>query len=408
MIFSISWKNVWRNKTRSMVVILAVALGLFGTIFMIALMNGMINQKVDSSISNEISNIQIHNPKFMEDKSIEFIMDAADQIMKEVESMQGVKAVCGRTKSTAMISTANSGTGIMINGIIPEQEKKVTNIYETLIDGSYFEKTYRSTPTMIISKKISDKLKANVGSKIVLTIQSTSGEITYGLFRVVGVFKTDNTMFDELNVFVENKSLESLIGVKPGQASEIAIRLDNNNLTDAMTAKLQKKFPQKSVLSWKALDPTVVAMVTLLDQFNYFMVAIIMIALTFVIVNAMLMAIMERTRELGMLMAIGMNKRKIFLMIMMETIFMSFTGAVLGIILSLITVGLTQNQGINFAAVAEGMESLGYSALVHPTVQTAFYVFIGIIVIITATIASIWPARKALKLEPAEAVRSEA
>ncbi len=408
MIFSISWKNVWRSKTRSMVVILAVALGLFGTIFMIALMNGMVNQKVDASISNEISNIQIHNPKFLEDKSIEYIMNDGDQILKEVESTEGVAAACRRIKTTAMVSTANSGNGIMINGIIPEQEKKVTDIYKTIVSGNYFEKTYRSTPTMIISKNLSNKLKADVGSKIVLTIQSTSGEITYGLYRVVGIYKTANSMFDEMNVFVENKSLVSLIGVKPEQASEIAVRLDNNNLTEAMTLELKKKFSSLSVMSWKELDPAVVAIVALLNQFNYFMIAIIMIALTFVIVNAMLMAILERTRELGMLMAIGMNKKKIFLMVMMETIFMSVTGAILGIILSVITIALTQRVGINFAAVAEGMEAMGYSALIYPTVQTAFYVIIGIIVIITATIASIWPARKALKLQPAEAVRSEA
>ena len=391
-----------------MVVILAVALGLFGTIFMIAMMNGMINQKVDSSISNESSNIQIHNPKFLEDKSIQYIINDGDKILQEVENIQGVMAACRRIKTTAMISTANSGNGIMINGINPEQEKKVTNIYHMLVDGDYFEKTYRSTPTMLISQNLSKKLKANVGSKIVLTIQSTSGEITYGLYRVVGIYKTSNSVFDEMNVFVNNESLVSLIGVKPDQTSEIAVRLDNNYLTDAMTLKIKEKFSKLSVLSWKELDPTVVAMVTLLNQFNYFMVAIIMIALTFVIINAMLMAILERTRELGMLMAIGMNKRKVFMMVMMETIFMSITGAILGIILSLLTVTITQKQGINFAAVAEGMESLGYSALIHPTVQAAFYVIIGIIVIITASIASIWPARKALKLQPAEAVRSEA
>jgi len=255
---------------------------------MIALMNGMINQKVDSAISNESSNIQIHNPKFLEDKSIEYIINDGEQILKEVENIEGVKAACRRIKTTAMISTANSGNGIMINGIIPEQEKKVTNIYQMLVDGDYFEKTYRSTPTMLISQNLSNKLKTDVGSKIVLTIQSTSGEITYGLYRVVGIYKTANSVFDEMNVFVKNESLVNLIGTKPDQASEIAIRLDNNNLTDAMTLKLKKKFSKLSVLSWKKLDPTVVAMVTLLNQFNYFMVAIIMIALTFVIVNAAL------------------------------------------------------------------------------------------------------------------------
>ncbi len=408
MIFSISWKNIWRNKTRSMVVILAVALGLFGTIFMVALMNGMMNQKVDSSINNEISNIQVHNPKFLEDKSIEYLIDDSYSVVDKIKATEGVKAVCTRTKTSAMISTANSGAGIIVNGIIPENEKEVTSIHNSIIDGNYFEKKYRSTPTMVISRKTSEKLKANVGSKIVLTIQSVSGDITYGLYRVVGIFKTTNTMFDEMNVFVENQSLVSLIGVKPDQTSEIAVLLDNNDLTDKVTNELKTKLKGLSVLSWKEIDPTVIAMITLLEQFSYLMLVIIMVALTFVIVNAMLMAILERTREIGMLMAIGMNKRRIFFMIVLETILLSITGALVGIGLSVITIGLTYKNGIDFTSVAEGMESMGYGALVHPTVQTAFYIIIGIIVIITATIASIWPARKALKLQPAAAVRADA
>ncbi len=391
-----------------MVVIMAVALGLFGTIFMIALMNGAINQKIDASISNEISNIQIHNPKFLEDKSIDYLINHTSQIIRKIKSTEGVQAVCRRTKSTAMASTATSGSGVMVNGIIPREEKNVTDIYKCIIEGSYFEESYRMTPTMVLGKKLSDKLKAGIGSKVVLTIQSVSGDITYGLYRVVGIFKTSNTMFDEMNIYVENKSLVDLTGVGPDQTSEIAILLYNNELTDKITPVFKKEFSELSVQSWKEVDPSVVAMVSLLDQFSYFMLAIIMVALVFVIVNAMLMAILERTKEIGMLMAIGMNKKRIFLMIMMETIFLSITGAIVGIILSAATVGFTYHKGINFASVAEGFESFGYSALIHPTVQTTFYITIGFIVIITAAIASIWPARKALKLQPANAVREDA
>ena len=95
-------------------------------------------------------------------------------------------------------------------------------------------------------------------------------------------------------------------------------------------------------------------------------------------------------------------------MIMMETIFLSITGAIAGIIMTAITVSLTYRNGINFAAFAEGFESIGYSALIFPTVKTTFYISMGVIVIITAAIASVWPARKALKLQPAAAVREDA
>ena len=130
-------------------------------------------------------------------------------------------------------------------------------------------------------------------------------------------------------------------------------------------------------------------------------------ALTFGIINVMLMVIIERTRELGMLMAIGMIRWKVFRMIMLETIFMSITGAVIGIILSSVTVALTGRNGINFASWSEGFEAMGYSAHVFPVIETTFYIFLGIMVIIAAMLASIWPARKALKLQPADAVRDD-
>ena len=127
----------------------------------------------------------------------------------------------------------------------------------------------------------------------------------------------------------------------------------------------------------------------------------------FGIINVMLMAIIERTRELGMLMAIGMNRWKVFRMIMLETIFMSVTGAIIGVILTVITISLTSSDGINFASYSEGFEALGYSAHVFPVIETTFYFFLGIMVIIAAMLASIWPARKALKLQPADAVRDD-
>ncbi|MEN8224546.1 MAG: FtsX-like permease family protein [Bacteroidota bacterium] len=406
MIWSIAWRNVWRNKLRSMVVVLATAIGLYGSIFMIALMNGMMQQKLDNSIDNEISEIQIHNPKFLEDEVVQFFIPSPESVETALNEHQAVKSWCARIKASGMASTAHSGNGVMINGIYPDQEKEVTTLFQQIVDGSYFEKKSR-IPSIIISGKLSDHLKADVGKKIVLTTAALNGETAQSLFRVEGIYHTSNTMFDEMNVFIKAGELEEMVAPGEKIISEFAVRLHEKAGLDATTLSLSESFPALSVLSWKELDPAIILMKGVMDQFSYILIMIVLLALTFGIVNVMLMVIIERTRELGMLMAIGMNKRRVFIMIMFETIFMSVSGAIAGVVLSVATIMLTNRNGINFASWSEGLEAYGYSAHVFPIIETSFYITLGIMVIMAASLASVWPARKALKLQAAVAIRDD-
>jgi putative ABC transport system permease protein len=407
MIVFIAWRNIWRNKLRSLVVILAVTLGLFGILFMIALTNGMVEQKIDASIHNELSHIQIHNPDFMQDASLHFSMDSINQIEAEISAAPGVEAVCSRIKAMAMASTAATGAGVMVNAIDPEKEKQVSRIYQFITEGNYFEKSTKSAQ-ILISKKLSTKLKAKIGSKIVITIQHTFGELSYGLFRVTGIYKTSNTMYDEPNIFVKKEDLIALTGYNPSNASEIAVLLNNTELTDQTVDLLKNKYPGLSVRSWKELEPLLAGLSSMMDQIAYLLLIIILIAMAFGIINTMMMAVLERTKELGMLMAVGMNKQKVFLMIMLETIFLSLVGTLAGIVISATTIHFTGINGINFAAWAEGYEAWGYSALVYPSLYLDFYIGMTVMVILTAIISSIYPARKALRFNPAAAIREDA
>jgi ABC-type lipoprotein release transport system permease subunit len=408
MIWSIAWRNVWRNKTRSMVVVLAIATGLYGCVFMIALTKGLMKQKVDAVINYEISDIQLHDPGFLEDESVLYNIGDYDSIKGILNELPAILAWCPRVKATGMISTAHAGNGVMINGIIPEKEKTVTRISQTLDTGSYFT-TRSRIPSILISRKLAGELHAGAGKKVVLTTTALSGETAQALFRIEGIYKTSNELFDEMNVFVMAGDLLGMVSPDSAIVTEIAIRVGQDSDTTAATVPLREAFPGErlSVRSWKDLEPTLLAMVAMMNQFSYILVLIILLALAFGIVNTMLMVIMERIHELGMLMAIGMNRRRVFLMIMLETVFMSVTGALAGILISALTIALTARRGINFAAWAEGMESMGYSAHVYPFVENSFYIYIGIMVIMAAMLASLWPARKALKLQPADAIREE-
>ena len=154
------------------------------------------------------------------------------------------------------------------------------------------------------------------------------------------------------------------------------------------------------------MSPYLSLMSGYMDTMMGLFMIIILGALGFGIVNTMLMVVLERTKELGMLMAVGMNKRKVFLMIMLETIFLALVGAVIGEILSVLLINYFNKAGIDLSSVAEGMESVGYAAITYPILEGYRYIQITVLVICTGIIASIYPALKALKLHPAEALRS--
>lgn len=143
----------------------------------------------------------------------------------------------------------------------------------------------------------------------------------------------------------------------------------------------------------------------LMDLWLYLFMGIIMLALGFVIVNTMLLAIMERTKEIGMLAAIGMNKQRIFLMSMLESVFMSLTGGIIGIIIGVVIIRYTNHTGINLGSLSEGYEKLGYNPMLYPSLDLVFFINLTIMVIATGILASIYPAKRALKLQPAEAMR---
>ncbi len=411
MLLSIAWKNVWRNKLRSLIVIVSITVGLLGGLFYLAFSNGMVQQQINSSIKTEISNIQLHNPKYLINDEIKYGIDNPENKIKKIKSLQEVKAVVSRIKSVSMISSAATGTGTTLNGIDPEAEMQATDLYTKITKGTFFKTKLRNP--IVIGEKLAKKLRVKIKSKVVITIQDMSGNITYGAFKVAGIFDTHNSIFELGNAFVLKKDLTDLIGYHENKITEIAILLKHNDMTNITETKLKNMFASEinsdelTIRTWKEINPILKMLNDMTIQFTMIFVIIILVALSFGIVNTMLMAIMERVREIGMLMAIGMSKVKVFFMIMLETVFLSITGGIIGLFASWILITITNKTGIDLASVAEGLNSIGYSSFVRPELGIFFYFFIGSMVILTAIFASVLPARKALKLNPAEAVRQD-
>jgi ABC-type lipoprotein release transport system permease subunit len=305
-----------------------------------------------------------------------------------------------------MISSANASSGIQIMGIDPEQESRVTTIHKTVCDscGTYFRED-RKNP-VLISRKLADKLKVRLRSKIVIRFQDEEGNLVDAAFRVCGLYRTSNGMFDEREVFVRKDDLTSIFG-KEAPVHEIAVLLSDPDSLYEVGSRIRELCPDLEVQTWMEIQPELALLVTASDQMMYIFLGIILLALAFGIVNTMLMAVLERTKEIGMLMSIGMSKSRIFRMILLETVLLTLTGGIVGMAVSALLIAVFNRYGIDLSIVGEGMEALGYEAMVYPSITVAYFIILTIMILVTGIVSSVYPARKALSIEPAKAIKIE-
>lgn len=406
MLLKIAWRNIWRSKTRSAVVIFAIASGLVGGLFASAWMNGMAQQRVLNTFSFETAHIQLHHPNFADNFDVKRTINSTNQKLEEISKMAGVKAVTSRLKVSAMAATANKNMGVTIVGVNPDTEKQVFGLYKKIdsTSGNFFVSKRKNA--IVISKALAKELKVKLKSKIVLTFQDYNGKITGAAFKVIGLYKTDNSPWDKMHVFVRDADLRKVLEIPKGQSHEIDILINEYEQAGIISADIQKKYPELLSEDWAEIQPYLSFISEYMDIYMGIFMIIILAALGFGIVNTMLMVILERTKELGMLMGIGMNKKRIFTMIMFETILLALVGAFVGEVISMFLINYYGKTGINISSLAEGMESVGYSAISYPLLEPFRYLQITILVILTGIVASIYPAIKALKLNPAEAIRT--
>ncbi|MCK9343095.1 MAG: FtsX-like permease family protein [Massilibacteroides sp.] len=468
MILSLAWKNIWRNKKRSLIVMTSVMLGTTAGLFTLGLTYGMVGEKLDAVVYTELSHLQIHQKTFLRHPEITKTLPHVDSIMAFLNVRAEVKTISPHIRITAMGSTSRGNTSLDLLGVDPTSEQALSNLNEHILPGSgHYLNSDEQYPILISDKTaeqlriktytikldktplplaITTKLQALNGkrfftkkkfkravsnvltekevslygpsltqaalqyrhhAKIVFTFTDATGLLVSQLFSVCGIFKTDFSGFDEGRAFVLRKDLAKASHLPRNQIHEICVLLHQAEALPTVVQDLKTTFPDVDVQDWKALSPIGEVFSQMMGLYSLMVMGFILFALAFGIVNTMLMAILERTKELGMLMAIGMNRRRVFQLIMSETIFLTLVGAFVGMVLGAALIAITHHTGIYFSSIAEGFQEMGFAAVVYPTIGAQDFIIITLLVILTGILSAIYPARKALKLNPLEAIRTE-
>ena len=402
-LIKISWRNIWRNKLRSLVVIFSIVFGLLGGIIIIAMSYGLNEERMNNAVDTYLSHIQIHNNLFSEDYNIKHTINNLDAIEKAINKDERVVSYSKRIVLNGMLSNSNGSYGIQVKGIDPDEEIKVTNTYEKIIEGEYFRS--KRDNTILVGKKLADKLNLKLKSKVVITFQDENYELTSLLYRVEGIFRSGNSRYDEMNVFVKNKSITKNLPGFNGY-HEMPILLSDIELRGEVKKDLIPLSSDNIVEGWDDISKELAYANEMLSAVLYIFMMIILSGLSFGVINTMLMAILERRKEIGMLMSIGMNRYKIFMMISFETIFLSLIALPFGLITSYLIVEYYSVVGIDLSVVEAGLENFGVGTRLYFKVPNEEYFYVSLMVFVISIFSSIFPSIRALKINPVEATKT--
>jgi ABC-type lipoprotein release transport system permease subunit len=403
-ILKLGWKNVWRNPTRSGVVIITVLLGTWAGIFAAGFFNGMMDDYLKGQINLTVGHVQIMHPEFEDLYNPNYFIPESGSIMSSLSENSSIRDVSAKSVATGLAQSARNSYGVTIWGMDIETDTSISvrSIESYLHEGSFSDN--ESSNRILIGDELAERLGLELKSRMVLSFQDVSGDITAGAFRVSGIYDSFDSRFDENYVVVKKSDLNRLLG-KDDLTHNIRIDTDNLTTAGALAEQLQKDYPDLEVKSWREIAPDLRYVFDMQDLSMYMVMIIIIIGLIFSIINTMLMAVMERTRELGMLRAIGMNKTRTFSMVMLETVFLTMVGSPVGLLLGWLTISFFGVKGIDLSAFSEGLEGWGFTTMIYPSLALKYYLNIVLLVAAAALISALYPAWRALKLRPVEAIR---
>ncbi len=401
IIARLAWRNLWRNHRRTIIMLAAIVVGVWAMIFMTALMRGMVDDMVKDGVSVLPGHVQIHHPAFRDDPTISNVIAPPDGELLEMLGRPEIVAWATRVRVPAVVSSERETRGVTLIGIEPERERGISFVADDVTEGRFLES--RDDRGLVVGRKLVEKLETGLGKRIVIMSQDQENEIVDRGFRIVGIFDSKLVQYEEGYVFGGEGVIQELLGV--GDAiSEIAILgTDYRDVEDLYQSVVDAAGADVEVLPWYELDSYLGSMLAVMDGFVYVWIVVIFLALSFGLVNTLVMAVFERVREIGLMLALGMTPRNILSQIVAEAILLLVIGLAIGNLAAWASIEPLKG-GIDVSIVGEGMEYFGAASVLYPALYLKDVVLANVVVIVLGFLASLSPAWRASRYDPIRAI----
>jgi ABC-type lipoprotein release transport system permease subunit len=404
-LIKMAFRDLGRNRRRTFFSALALALGLMVLLLMASFIRGEMDSAMDTTIRLQSGHLQVRAQSYDESKTSlkwEDLIENPDQVAAQVASLAPVKAASPRLYATGFVASRNHTTGVRIIGIDPLSEANAP-YREGLIHGEFFTPDDREG--ILIGRPLADKMGLNAGDQIQLSANTSNGDVIEQPFTIRGIYSTQTGAFDSAVVFLPLGKLQALTQTE-NHASTIFVMLNDKEQTGAVLEALQSS--NYALLTWNEMNELIIQTENMANGFMVLFYLIVLGITATVIVNTLVMAVFERTREIGILAAIGMKGRRIMAMFLAESSLLAVGGIILGLILGSLIVGYFTRYGFYIGDIyGSGGSDLLMNDTIYAKLALEDAVSLTLIAFVITMLAGLYPAVLAARMEPVEALRAE-
>ena len=404
ILWTLAARNVLRNRRRSVITILSIAVGLTALTFLWAFLDGMNRQMVENTTRYFAGDVQIHLKGYHDDPSLDRAFETVEQLARTARGDPGVQAASVRLESRVLASRADKSRGVMIYGVDPDEESRVIDLFKAVVQGRPLQGGRDGG--VLIGEKLAEALGAQAGDELVLVGQAYDGSIASARVPVRGIFRTKIDEFDGYVAVMTRPVLGELLAAAD-MATAVALRLRDRGDLAADVARLSARLGQRyEVMGWPRLLPMVAISVRYHEVMGYVVLLIFFVMVAVSVANPVLMSVLERTREFGVMLALGTARAALLRLVLYEALLLGLAGVLLGNLVGLSVTLYFNRAGIDLSAFEEGVRSMpGLSDIIYPVIRAERSVAISALVFAMAVLVALYPAAKAAGLEPVAAIR---
>jgi ABC-type lipoprotein release transport system permease subunit len=403
--FKLAWRNMWRNWRRTVIAVVAIVLGLI----LLLLMDGLIRGSDQAIFGNAVrvygGNLQVHAPGYR-DKAARLPMlplDDPEAVVQAARALPDVQAVAQRINTAGIIINHGTSVPVAITAIQPDVEAPISLQAENVSQGRFLLPD--DGDAIYIGKALADRLGVGVGDSVTLLGRSKNEAMRQHNFNVVGIYDLHTPDAEKGTVFIPLADAQTLYNLRD-QVTEVPIFLKQIGSEAAVMTALQNQLPNYEIDSWQTLKGDLKETLDAKFAYTSFFGIVVIIIASIGILNLMLMAVFERTREMGVLAALGMKGRQVMGLFLLEGSLIGAVGAVIGCAIGFLLIALMGSAGLDFSKMTTGMGEVGVlmSGKIYPTITAVDLVTRAILVVVIAAIASLYPAWQASRKEPSKAL----
>lgn len=405
---AIAWRNLWRNRRRTLITLSGMAFGILLAILFTGLGDSSYSMMIDYAARLGGGHVSLQHPEYAELPSLKKTVRNTDEMTELALETKHVTRVNTRISGATMLSTAANSQGAFFIALDPTREDLDTFVaLDSIAEGELFKAP--DEKGIVLGATLAENLDTKLGRKVVFTVTDREGEIVSGLARVKGIIKSGAPTVDGGMALLSIEQVRELLGYEPDEATHVAIFVDDNRVSDQVRDHIATRIPEEvTAASWHQTQAELAGFIAMKRSSGVIMEVIILLLVSAGIFNTLFVSVMERLREFGIMTAIGFSPAQLFSLVMWESLWLGLMGLFAGAVVTAYPYYTLSTAGFNYAEMAgEGVEAAGVA--MDPIIYVSIYpeklITIGLVVVIATLAAGLYPAWKAGRVAPAEAIK---